>query len=103
MAAVADAVEARHAVIVAADRLAVDDAGARAQLASASTIREHRVVAGRLHSTGEKLARIWPGAREERSSSEKGKTERLWAPDVDTAVQHFSEDRVVVHTNCRLP
>ena len=76
MLAVADAVEARHAVIVAADRLAVDDAGARAQLASASTIREHRVVAGRLHSAGEKLARIWPGAREERSSSEKGKTER---------------------------
>ena len=33
--------------------------------------------------------------------SEKGKTERLWAPDVDTAVQHFSEDRVVVHTSCR--
>ena len=33
--------------------------------------------------------------------SEKGKTERLWAPDVDTAVQHFSEDRVVVHTSCK--
>ena len=33
--------------------------------------------------------------------SEKGKTERLWATDVDTAVQHFSEDRVVVHTSCR--
>ena len=31
MVAVVDAVEARHAVVIAADRLAVDDAGARAQ------------------------------------------------------------------------
>ena len=89
--------------IAAAHRLAVDDAGARAQIANASTIRENR---GRCRggcTAREKLARIWPGAREERSSAEKGKTERLWAPDVDTAVQHFSEDRVVVHTSCRLP
>ena len=31
VAAIVDAVEARHAVVIAADRLAVDDAGARAQ------------------------------------------------------------------------
>ncbi len=33
--------------------------------------------------------------------SEIGKTERLWVTDVNTAVQHFSEDRVVVHTSCK--
>ena len=53
VAAVADAVEARHAILAAAHRLAVDDAGARAQ--AGERLHDQRetvgqVVAGRLQS-----------------------------------------------------